>query len=535
MVRAKVFPDLPILMNVDGYKECFFSRYYISQNYNSDSVSKSILEFKNGNKDNLEYWLELIDLHFNFLKNKVKIDIIIRILGSNELNSLDTNQPIDVLGRRMAIILNAKYDQSYLKKTRQSKPLKTLKSTKERQNELLNLFTISNPEKLNSKNVLIIDDIKTSGSSLTEISKSISKVTSNVTLYGYCLAQSTRAEDNVKFDSLLEFEKNKFNLISKELCFGDTEQAEIYRQNFYSTLNDEWKKKLNISQTYNQNEVLNALKTSSISLNQSHFKSSYLPLVYFPELKHLDACFCLTQFNVSHLKYLDKLTSLRFHGKTIVHIEMLPPSIQILKLYELPNLRDFNFLTFLSNIEFLQLSSVNILNLSFLNKTNKIKKLHISYPTNQLNDISILSKIKSLEELKLNNISINHLSDIISPNLISLKLDDVSFVKTVNINYNWSIKKVKLSGKNTIGDLSFLTFFLGLEELEIDDVFLGSIYNLEPNPNYIDFRFLINHPNLKKITLDKRYSKKVDYLSSYFELRIVNILMNNLIESAGDM
>ena len=57
-------------------------------------------------------------------------------------------------------------------KTRKTAQQKTL-GKKERESNLDNCFTVTEPSKLNGKHILIIDDVTTTGATLTEMYKTI--------------------------------------------------------------------------------------------------------------------------------------------------------------------------------------------------------------------------------------------------------------------------------------------------------------------------------------------------------------------------
>ena len=144
----------------------FFYCYYIPTYEKQDIFSKSILEFKNNNKNYVDRWVSKIKEKFT--ARGLKYDYIVRVLRSNEAKDSGTGS-LSILANELAGTVNGIYLKDLLKKTRYTTKLSYLRKY-QREMELKNVYYL-NPEvtlKENSK-LLLIDDIITSGTTIKTI------------------------------------------------------------------------------------------------------------------------------------------------------------------------------------------------------------------------------------------------------------------------------------------------------------------------------------------------------------------------------
>ena len=115
-------------------------------------------------------------------------DIVVRALGLDETTAQKPNRVRDIA---IAIhkVVKAKYDPTLLSKTRVTKPLKPLKKY-ERIAELEDVYRLSEEVDLNNKNILVIDDISTTGTTLMVIGQLIKSKYPDAILYGFILAKT---------------------------------------------------------------------------------------------------------------------------------------------------------------------------------------------------------------------------------------------------------------------------------------------------------------------------------------------------------
>ena len=177
--------------NFSPFKRQWHLCYYIPQLRNDDFLSSRILAFKNSEQNAKQQWLSWSS---NELSNiGIQFDYIIRSLGHDELESLN-NSPLDNLGILLERTLNSHYQSSLLKKRRVTRKLSTIPTIFDRRAELKDVFYCTNEKNLNNKNVLLIDDVSTSGVTSNFIYQSIVEINPLVNCYLFTLAQTSRDE-----------------------------------------------------------------------------------------------------------------------------------------------------------------------------------------------------------------------------------------------------------------------------------------------------------------------------------------------------
>ena len=184
--------------------------YYFPRKYGTnDTVSEYILHFKDNREPYTTKWIALATRE---VAVKIKdIDIVVRVLGSTELTA-SGHTSLDKLGVILAKHTNSVYVKSALNKKRQTRPLKFL-SRAERQQELNGLYTFQKPKTIssNNPNILLIDDIVTSGTTLKEVNRAIKTVLPQCRLFFFSIGKTyDNWKDGVVTNSaiLREFRKS---------------------------------------------------------------------------------------------------------------------------------------------------------------------------------------------------------------------------------------------------------------------------------------------------------------------------------------
>ncbi|HEX5170847.1 MAG TPA: hypothetical protein VFW11_16850 [Cyclobacteriaceae bacterium] len=127
-------------------------------------------------------------LHFRIFKKKVRADLVVRALGSAEGGAgTKASSPLDRLGREVAKVMRAKYDPTRLKKSRETRAMKLLTAS-ERAEELADVYSFTGSPNGNSGDVLILDDILTTGATVRAVIKSIREVSRNCGIQIFTLA-----------------------------------------------------------------------------------------------------------------------------------------------------------------------------------------------------------------------------------------------------------------------------------------------------------------------------------------------------------
>lgn len=102
------------------------------------------------------------------------IDIVIPVpLHKKRLKKRGYNQ-VSGFAKRIADHLNAQYMEHLLVKTANTRT-QTKKSRLYRWRELPNLFKVTNPDYLNSKNILLVDDVITTGATMEACARALKK------------------------------------------------------------------------------------------------------------------------------------------------------------------------------------------------------------------------------------------------------------------------------------------------------------------------------------------------------------------------
>ncbi|AMD95985.1 amidophosphoribosyltransferase [Leptotrichia sp. oral taxon 847] len=150
-----------------------------------DKFKKLIYEYKYNRKKILAKFIsESIKKEFYFILKKEKIDIIVSVPVSKKRKSeRGYNQVDEILN-----YLEIKYCQ--IKRTKNTKKMASILDEQKRMKNIKGAFEISDNIDFGNKNILIVDDIVTTGATLKEIKKEIlqnSKML-NINIVVFCLA-----------------------------------------------------------------------------------------------------------------------------------------------------------------------------------------------------------------------------------------------------------------------------------------------------------------------------------------------------------
>ena len=159
-----------------------------------DKVSISVKDgFKANDENHVKFWSKIAadSIKECFFDNyELPIDHVIRVLGSNELES-SGKSPLDTLGKSIASALECNYSPELLKKSRKTRPLKLTNLRSERVEELTGVYQVSEGVIENQDNILLIDDICTSGTTAKVIANAINKIYPDVAIFFFVLAKTS--------------------------------------------------------------------------------------------------------------------------------------------------------------------------------------------------------------------------------------------------------------------------------------------------------------------------------------------------------
>lgn len=134
-----------------------------------EKISPAVILLKRGIKGNAVYALgEALAAALENHGISQKVDIIIPVpLYKSDKRERGFNQA-ELIAREVGRILKIDVSTDIVEKIRKTTQQKTL-SKRERKVNLINAFDVSIPDKIKDKRILLIDDVCTTGSTLTEI------------------------------------------------------------------------------------------------------------------------------------------------------------------------------------------------------------------------------------------------------------------------------------------------------------------------------------------------------------------------------
>ena len=172
----KIFNDLKKLRKLNNI-------YYL-WDYNNE-FKRLIYEYKyNRKKILVKFISEIIKKEFYFILKKEKIDIVVSVPVSKKRKSeRGFNQVDEILN-----YLEIKYCK--IKRTKNTKKMALILDEEKRKKNIKGAFEISEGIDFNNKNILIVDDIVTTGATLKEIKNEIlqSSKIKNLNIVVFCLA-----------------------------------------------------------------------------------------------------------------------------------------------------------------------------------------------------------------------------------------------------------------------------------------------------------------------------------------------------------
>lgn len=186
---------MPLQCEHIEFKKEYFRHFYLC-NYRprhkgTDALSESLIRFKMKNPIDVEAWTycAIVELK-KVLKSKPLM--ISRALSRDELaTNLENHSALDWMGKQLQNHFEGRYSPEVLSKVHTTRSIKLLTRT-EREEELREVYHFEEPPDDYSE-VLIIDDILTTGTTLREIIRAIRSVITDSSIVLFTLARTDHA------------------------------------------------------------------------------------------------------------------------------------------------------------------------------------------------------------------------------------------------------------------------------------------------------------------------------------------------------
>lgn len=158
--------------------------------YYRDEVGQELLLFKKENSTAIHRWLHYVEQNFDVIFEGIKVDYIVRALGSNETSNANHNTPLDLMGKLLAKRFNAKYVTNVLTKSR-TEQLKFAGNQYNRKKILDHKYSCRLNGLKKDATYLIMDDVSTTGTTFDEISRAIKEASNNqAELHNFALVKT---------------------------------------------------------------------------------------------------------------------------------------------------------------------------------------------------------------------------------------------------------------------------------------------------------------------------------------------------------
>jgi ComF family protein len=159
-----------LILGKDEYENCFFEKHFYMFKYDS-LIRKLLLDYKFNEKPYL--YQTFIQIFENYYKKGYLqfdfYDIIVPVPISKKRLKLRGYNQSELFDKKMAKILNVKLDNNVLKKAKHN-IAQSLLDKNAREKNVQNMYKVVS-ENVRNKNILLIDDIFTTGATVNECSK----------------------------------------------------------------------------------------------------------------------------------------------------------------------------------------------------------------------------------------------------------------------------------------------------------------------------------------------------------------------------
>ena len=173
--------------HIPGIEKSYFLAHYKPRSQGgNDKLSSYLLSFKDGNKEAVGHWVEYAAKEFE--TSNLSFDVIIRALGSNEV-VYTPGHPLDDLGKKLAGMTQALYLPEIIQKTHANQALKYLPASA-RHEALRGIFKFDSSKVSENANILIIDDVITTGATIKEMCRTIKVARPDIVIHFFTLTKT---------------------------------------------------------------------------------------------------------------------------------------------------------------------------------------------------------------------------------------------------------------------------------------------------------------------------------------------------------
>lgn len=172
---------------IEGLENYWYLYYYFKRGSTNDYLSLRLEDLKEDKEQAIKIFSALCKLS-SLNSQGVKFDYVTRVLGSNELKA-GPGSRVAPLAKGIAACVGAEYISKLLIKTKKTRSFKILNKA-DRIKEIKGVYAIGTPYNLDNKNILVVDDITTTGTTFTEIARAIKEKYPTAKVYGFSLGRT---------------------------------------------------------------------------------------------------------------------------------------------------------------------------------------------------------------------------------------------------------------------------------------------------------------------------------------------------------
>lgn len=172
----------------ENYTKQFEEITVFSYWFYDGKLRDGILSLKSGKKKLANYFGENLVSFFNKIRKEINEDLLVISVPSHKKRIKERGYcQSTLIGKELAKSIGKDFEDNFIKREKETKYMNSLESLADRVINITDAFKIIG-QKPKEKNILIVDDILTSGSTMCEIARTIHKKYPDVNLIGLTVA-----------------------------------------------------------------------------------------------------------------------------------------------------------------------------------------------------------------------------------------------------------------------------------------------------------------------------------------------------------